>query len=269
MQKSKLDFVALAKSEMEALRKKGDKFDGTVNLTVVTNNRVVVDIEGYVYFDQLRELTESTIMAGDDLEEVIVNINSPGGSAFAGIAIANFLRGLDAKVTTVIQSAAMSAAGIIFLSGDSRLIGDVGSIFMSHRAMGFLDILEFGNQTKLQNVDVQAIKDQTIDLLNTLDEIILDQLVSTTKLNKKQALEMIENEKQIGKAQMLKLNIATGVDKKDKTENEETEDEETEETQISESEDNKPSTEEPDNRAADIELMSSAHSLLQAVEGGC
>ncbi len=65
-----------------------------------------------------------------------VRINSPGGSVFEGIAIANALRSHPATVTTQVDGIAASIASVIALAGD-RLVMMPNSQLMIHDASGF------------------------------------------------------------------------------------------------------------------------------------
>lgn len=67
--------------------------------------------------------------------DVTVNINSPGGDMFEGIAIYNLLREHDAKVTINVLGLAASAASIIAMAGDEIGMG-LGSFMMVHNAWG-------------------------------------------------------------------------------------------------------------------------------------
>ena len=262
-----LDIIALAKAETAALRKSGKELDGAVNVTTLEDGVVSIDITGFIYFDQLVELKETVILAGKDLKKVIVNINSPGGSAFAGVAIANFLKMVKADVTTIVESAAMSAAAIIFMSGKERLMGPVGSNLMFHRAMGWIDILSFGNRKDLEKVDVVAVKTQQLDVLDSLDAIIVDLMTKGTKLSKSEAEELMEAEKQIGKDNAIKYGLATGVASENGTESPTSEEEETKEDENSSNVNS--SEETPDERAIDIALMSMAQTTLTELERSC
>ena len=73
--------------------------------------------------------------------DVTVNINSPGGDMFEGIAIYNLLAAHKAKVTVNVISLAASAASIIAMAGDTINMG-VGSFIMIHNAWGVV----VGNQ---------------------------------------------------------------------------------------------------------------------------
>lgn len=68
---------------------------------------------------------------------VTVNINSPGGDMFEGLAIYNLLREHPASVTVKVMGVAASAASIIAMAGDEVLMG-TGSIMMIHNAWGLV-----------------------------------------------------------------------------------------------------------------------------------
>lgn len=65
--------------------------------------------------------------------DVVVNINSPGGDFFEGVAIYNLLRAHPAKVTVNVLGLAASAASVIAMAGDEIRIGNAGFI-MIHNA---------------------------------------------------------------------------------------------------------------------------------------
>jgi ATP-dependent Clp protease, protease subunit len=67
--------------------------------------------------------------------DVTVNINSPGGDMFEGLAIYNLLREHPAQVTVKIMGIAASAASFIAMAGDHIMMGK-GSIMMIHKAWG-------------------------------------------------------------------------------------------------------------------------------------
>ena len=62
------------------------------------------------------------MIENQEADEIEVLIQSPGGSAFEGIAIHNALILHPAKVTTRVLGAAASAASIIFMAGDERIM---------------------------------------------------------------------------------------------------------------------------------------------------
>lgn len=80
--------------------------------------------EDFIY--QLKDVTTSKIN---------LRLNSPGGSVFDGIAIANALRAHPANVTVYVDSLAASIASVIALAGD-RVVMMPQSQFMVHNASG-------------------------------------------------------------------------------------------------------------------------------------
>jgi ATP-dependent protease ClpP protease subunit len=78
------------------------------------------------FVEQLNAITASRLT---------VRVNSPGGSVFQGVAIANALRAHPATVTVRVEGLAASIASVIALAGD-RLIMAPNSMFMIHDASG-------------------------------------------------------------------------------------------------------------------------------------
>lgn len=68
---------------------------------------------------------------------VTVNINSPGGDVFEGIAIYNLLREHKARVDVKVMGIAASAASVIAMAGDGIAMG-VGSMLMVHNVWGMV-----------------------------------------------------------------------------------------------------------------------------------
>jgi ATP-dependent protease ClpP protease subunit len=65
--------------------------------------------------------------------ELTVNVNSPGGDFFEGVAIYNALRQYQGKVIVNVMGIAASAASIIAMAGDEINMGD-GAFLMIHNA---------------------------------------------------------------------------------------------------------------------------------------
>lgn len=79
--------------------------------------------------------------------DVVINMNSPGGDVFEGIAIYNRLREHQAKVTVKILGLAASAASVIAMAADEIEIG-TASFFMIHNAW----VMAVGNRHDLAEV---------------------------------------------------------------------------------------------------------------------
>ncbi|VVT48049.1 Prophage Clp protease-like protein [Kosakonia radicincitans] len=79
--------------------------------------------------------------------DVTVNINSPGGDMFEGLAIYNLLREYEGKVTVKVLGLAASAASIIAMAGDEVQIGR-GAFLMIHNCW----VVAMGNRHDLEKV---------------------------------------------------------------------------------------------------------------------
>lgn len=71
-----------------------------------------------------------------DVDDLSVHINSPGGDAFAGVAIMNALRDHKANVHVIVDGIAASAASIIAMGGD-KITMNLGSQMMIHDAVTY------------------------------------------------------------------------------------------------------------------------------------
>lgn len=72
---------------------------------------------------------------GLDVDRLTVHVNSPGGDAFAGIAMMNALRRQSAQVDVTVDGLAASAASYIAMGGDTLTMGR-NSQLMIHDASG-------------------------------------------------------------------------------------------------------------------------------------
>ena len=70
-----------------------------------------------------------------DVDQISVMVNSPGGDAFGGIAMANALRRSKAHVTVTVDGLAASAASMVAMGGDELVMGR-NSMLMIHDASG-------------------------------------------------------------------------------------------------------------------------------------
>jgi ATP-dependent Clp protease protease subunit len=100
----------------------------------------VIDIFGPIGKDPLTGEGVSdkdvSLALKDATGEVTVNINSPGGSAFQGLAIYSMLSNYSGKVVVNILGAAGSAASIIAMSGDTIRISTGGSVMIHNAQAG-------------------------------------------------------------------------------------------------------------------------------------
>lgn len=122
-----------ARVTCETLPSALDRWDGGIKAAAADDNSIsVFDVIGQDYWGE--GITAKRIagalrsMNGAD---VTVNINSPGGDMFEGLAIYNLLREYEGLVTVKVLGIAASAASIIAMAGDDIQIGR-GAFLMIH-----------------------------------------------------------------------------------------------------------------------------------------
>lgn len=96
-----------------------------------------------------------------------VQINSPGGDVFDGLAIYNALRAHPAEITTRVDGLAASAASVIVQAGDHRVMLGAAQM-MIHEAWGVAvgparEIREFADLLDRQNEVIAGIYAQRSD----------------------------------------------------------------------------------------------------------
>lgn len=68
---------------------------------------------------------------GLDVDQLVIHLNSPGGDAIEGVAIANVLRAHRARIVVRVDGMAASAASVIAMAGD-EVVMSIGSMLMVH-----------------------------------------------------------------------------------------------------------------------------------------
>ncbi|WP_311747579.1 head maturation protease, ClpP-related, partial [Proteus columbae] len=102
------------------------------------NSISILDVVGEDYWGEgvtAKRISAALRAIGE--QDIVVNLNSPGGDMFEGLAIYNLLRAHSGKVTVNILGIAASAASIIAMAGDEIKMGR-GAFLMIHNcwAMG-------------------------------------------------------------------------------------------------------------------------------------
>lgn len=96
-------------------------------------------IGGWIFSDNSAQSVRRKLQ-DVDAETIHVHINSPGGSAFDGVAIGNLLKNHKAEIIVHIDGWAASAASVIAMAGD-KVIMPENTMMMIHRA----STIEYGN----------------------------------------------------------------------------------------------------------------------------
>ena len=112
---------------------------------------------------------------GEDVPEIVVRINSPGGDVFAANAIYTRLKDHDAKITVKVDGWAASAATIIAMAGDTIKIPKNGVFMIHDPAMTVWDTFRAEDFEKMAQ-ELKVIKQSIINAYSvktgkTADEI--------------------------------------------------------------------------------------------------
>lgn len=142
----------------------------------------VLDVIGSGFFFEgiTAKSIQRTLKANPNAKTIRVLINSPGGSAFDGIAIKNLLEAHSARVEVEVLGWAASAASVIAMAGDSIKMRE-GSMMMIHRAWSFA----IGDSEAMQ---------AEADALTKLDESILDIYTRRTAGDRTEIQELVRKE---------------------------------------------------------------------------
>ena len=160
------------------------RYDGTVRAAASSPAEHCIEIMS-VIGDDGWEQGVTAVQVKRQLEAaakkpVRVQINSPGGDAFEGIAIYNVIRDHPHPVTMEVLSLAASAASIIAMAGD-RIEMREGAMMMIHSAWGLVagnrdDLLEFA------------------DLLDKIDQSVAELYARRTGMPMQQVLQLMADE---------------------------------------------------------------------------
>ncbi|NTB96911.1 Clp protease ClpP [Agrobacterium tumefaciens] len=127
-------------------------------------------------------------------KDVVVNINSPGGNYFEGLAIYNTLREHKGKVTVKILGVAASAASVIAMAGDEIQIARAGFL-MIHNAW----VVASGDRHQLREV---------ADFLEPFDAAAVDIYVARSGMDSAEVAKMLDRETWIGGAEAVDKGFA-------------------------------------------------------------
>jgi len=110
-----------------------DRWNGGIKAATTDDNSIsIFDVIGQDYWGEgVTTKRIAGVLRSMNGSDVTVNINSPGGDMFEGLAIYNLLREYKGKVTVKVLGIAASAASIIAMAGDDIQIGR-GAFLMIH-----------------------------------------------------------------------------------------------------------------------------------------
>lgn len=147
------------------------------------------DVSSYTLARELQSLR--------DVDHIRVFINSYGGEVAEATAIYNQLRDNPAKVTTICNGFACSAASVIFMAGDERLMNRASRL-MIHNAMTGAR----GNAAQLR----KAAED-----LESINELSITAYMDKVNISREKLRELMDNETWIKPEDAVEMAFATGI----------------------------------------------------------
>lgn len=175
------------------------------------NNEVDIQIYGDItswdwFESDVSSYTLSKQIESLECDVINVYINSYGGEVAEGLAIYNQLKRHKAKVKTICDGFACSAASVVFMAGDERVMS-TASLLMIHNAWSWAS--GNANDLRKQADDLDKITQASINAymqeVNVTEEELKQMLDDETWLTPQEALDMefittIVNEKDSDKA---------------------------------------------------------------------
>lgn len=132
-----------------------------------------------------------------DADVITVHINSYGGEVAEGLAIYNSLKNSEAKIRTVCDGFACSAASVVFMAGDERLMNPA-SLLMIHNAWTSAS----GNAEELR---------KAADDLETISKTAAEAYRARISLSDEELEKLLDEETWITPADAVAWGFATGV----------------------------------------------------------
>lgn len=162
------------------------------------NSISILDVIGQDWFGEgvtAKRISAALRAIGE--QPVTVNINSPGGDYFEGLAIYNILREHNAAVTVKILGIAASAASVIAMAGDDVQIARAGFL-MIHNTW----VVAIGDRHQLRDVS---------DWLEPFDQTAVDIYAARTGLDAGELGKMLDRETWIGGSDAVDKGFADGL----------------------------------------------------------
>lgn len=130
-------------------------------------------------------------------DEVAVEINSPGGDFFAGLAIYNGLRASGKKITVKVLGLAASAASLVAMAGDTIEMAE-NSFFMMHKTLTYL----FANADDMR---------ETAEVLDKFDAGLVSIYAKRTGKSAEEISALLETETWMSAQEAFDAGFATAV----------------------------------------------------------
>jgi len=156
----------------------------------------IFDVIGSDYFGEgftAKRMSAALRSIGED-NDVVVNINSPGGDVFESATIYNLLAQHKGNVTVNILGLAASGASVIAMAGDTIKISKIGFL-MIHNAWSIV----MGNKKDLR---------EAADALEQFDKAITAAYLTRVSIPENKVGKMMDNETWIGAEDAIEYGFA-------------------------------------------------------------
>lgn len=180
---------------VEQLKEIPQKFNVVHNEEAKTSEITIYGVIGSSWwYDSFSasDIDKALNEAGDN--DIIINLNSPGGDAFDGISIFNRLKRHAGKVTIHVDGWACSAASVIAMAAD-ELIMELGSMMMIHEASNIV----WGTKTDMR---------KEADILEELEEGIVDIYMTKANIGREEVRSKMDAETWMSAKTALELGFA-------------------------------------------------------------
>ncbi|HHY72695.1 MAG TPA: Clp protease ClpP [Bacillus bacterium] len=180
---TKEDFFKQFKNQsyVEQLKNIPQKFNVVHNEETKTTNITIYGVIGYSWWDESFSATDiDNALNEAGSNDIVINLNSPGGDAFDGISIFNRLKRHEGKVTIHVDGWACSAASVIAMAADELIMG-LGSMMMIHEASNIV----WGTKTDMR---------KEADVLEELEEGIIDIYMTKANVSREDIREKMDAE---------------------------------------------------------------------------
>ena len=180
--------------------------DGYVNLSVQNQNTALLEVYGVIggdfYGDGIsaKEVVAKIKEIPANTKNLVMHINSPGGSVTEGMAIYNRLKQLSPKmkITAKIDAIAASIASVIMLAADEIIMGETGFI-MIHKPWSYA----VGNADDL---------DKQIRILDEIEAQMLNLYIKKTKKSKVELQNMLADETWLNASEAFELGFVDQIE---------------------------------------------------------
>lgn len=191
-------------SHTDQLKKVERKFETYRNESSNATEITIYGVIGSSWWDDSVSASDIDEALQSITGDIVINLNSPGGDAFDGIAIYNRLKKHDGKVTINVDGWACSAASVIACAADELNMG-LGAMFMIHEA----STIVWGSKKDMR---------KEADVLENLEDGIIDIYMTKANVSREEIRNMVDEETWFSAQKAVEIGFATGTKPKEEDE---------------------------------------------------